>query len=333
MERDLGVTPKEAGALDARQKEARSTESELRTSLGDAFGGSVFDVSSKELTVNITDEGAAEEVRAAGAVPRVVAYGEKALDGVMSDLNEEGTAGYDGVTGWYTDLDADTVVITAEPGAEDTARKFAEGAGVDAGAVTVEESREKPRTYADVRGGDPYSTGGGRCSIGFSVEGGFVTAGHCGPEGTRVSTQDGGGTGTVAGSVFPLKDMAYARTDANWTPQPVVNDYQGGTVAVGGSQETPEGGAVCRSGSTTGWHCGTVESKNQSVDYGGDVVEGLTRTDVCAEPGDSGGSWITDDQAQGVTSGGSGNCSSGGVTFFQPVGPILDEFGVTLLTG
>lgn len=334
MERDLGLTTPESKALYKQQNDARSTESELRSSLGDVFGGSVFDVSSGELTVNITDKSAASEVRSAGAVPNVVDHGEPALNAVMTDLNKEGTADYSDITSWYTDTEADTVVITVKPGASSEGSQFAKGAGVDSAAVTVQESKAKPRPYADVRGGDAYSTGGGRCSIGFSVEGGFVTAGHCGPEGTQVSSEDGSGTGTVAGAVFPGNDMAHAQTDSNWTPQPVVNDYQGGTVTVGGSQETPEGGAICRSGSTTGWHCGTVESKNQSVDYGGgDVVNGLTRTDVCAEPGDSGGSWLTDDQAQGVTSGGSGNCSSGGVTFFQPVNPILDEFGVSLLTG
>lgn len=34
-----------------------------------------------------------------------------------------------------------------------------------------------------------------------------------------------------------------------------------------------------------------------------------------------------------MTSGGSGDCTSGGTTYFQPVNPILQEFGVTLLTG
>jgi hypothetical protein len=51
-----------------------------------------------------------------------------------------------------------------------------------------------------------------------------------------------------------------------------------------------------------------------------------------SEPGDSGGSFISGDQAQGVTSGGSGDCSSGGTTFFQPVNEILSTFGLTLVT-
>jgi len=62
------------------------------------------------------------------------------------------------------------------------------------------------------------------------------------------------------------------------------------------------------------------------------AVTGLTRTDVCAEGGDSGGPWLTGDQAQGVTSGGSGDCTVGGETFFQPITEILETNGLTLLT-
>jgi streptogrisin C len=99
------------------------------------------------------------------------------------------------------------------------------------------------------------------------------------------------------------------------------------------------GSSVCRSGSTTGWHCGTIQATNQTVNYGGgDIVRGLTRTNVCAEPGDSGGAYVSPNgatrvQAQGFTSGGSGNCTSGGTTFFQPVNEALSRYGVSLVTG
>jgi hypothetical protein len=56
---------------------------------------------------------------------------------------------------------------------------------------------------------------------------------------------------------------------------------------------------------------------------------------VCAEPGDSGGSLVTNSgtrRAVGMTSGGSGNCSSGGTTFFQPVTEALSAYGVSLVT-
>ncbi|WP_157877765.1 carbohydrate-binding protein, partial [Streptomyces kanamyceticus] len=90
--------------------------------------------------------------------------------------------------------------------------------------------------------------------------------------------------------------------------------------------------SICRSGSTTGWHCGTISQHNTSVTYPEGTISGVTRTTVCAEPGDSGGSFISGSQAQGVTSGGSGNCSSGGTTFHQPINPLLQQYGLTLKT-
>ena len=77
---------------------------------------------------------------------------------------------------------------------------------------------------------------------------------------------------------------------------------------------------MTRSGCTTQVHDGTVTGLDATVNYGnGDIVNGLIQTDVCAEPGDSGGSLFDGDTALGLTSGGSGDCTSGGETFFQPV--------------
>ena len=67
------------------------------------------------------------------------------------------------------------------------------------------------------------------------------------------------------------------------------------------------------------------------MNYGnGDVVNGLIQTNVCAEPGDSGGSLYSGSTALGLTSGGSGDCTSGGTTFFQPVTAALSAYGVTI---
>ena len=90
-----------------------------------------------------------------------------------------------------------------------------------------------------------------------------------------------------------------------------------------------EGASVCRSGATTGWHCGIIQQRDASVTYPQGNVSGLIRTNVCAEPGDSGGSFVSGDQAQGVASGGSGDCSRG-ITYFQPIGAILTVYGLTL---
>jgi streptogrisin B len=92
------------------------------------------------------------------------------------------------------------------------------------------------------------------------------------------------------------------------------------------------GTTVTRDGSTTGIHSGRVTALNATVNYGGgDVVYGMIQTTVCAEPGDSGGSlYGTNGVAYGLTSGGSGNCTSGGTTFFQPVVEALNAYGVSV---
>ncbi|MBR7678378.1 S1 family peptidase, partial [Streptomyces daliensis] len=73
-----------------------------------------------------------------------------------------------------------------------------------AGPVRVETVEEAPQTFsAGTVGGDPYYTGNVRCSIGFSVHGGFVTAGHCGKQGASVSGWDRSYIGNFQGSSFP----------------------------------------------------------------------------------------------------------------------------------
>jgi streptogrisin C len=94
---------------------------------------------------------------------------------------------------------------------------------------------------------------------------------------------------------------------------------------------------VCRSGRTSGWHCGSIQATGQTVNYSsGETILNLTRTSACSEGGDSGGSFITGaGQAQGVLSGGSGSCKGGGkraTSYFQPLLPILSAYGLTLRT-
>ena len=69
---------------------------------------------------------------------------------------------------------------------------------------------------------------------------------------------------------------------------------------------------------------------SSTVNYAEGSVSGLIRTTVCAEPGDSGGSLFAGSTALGLTSGGSGNCSSGGTTYFQPVTEVLSRYGVSV---
>jgi len=197
----------------------------------------------------------------------------------------------------------------------------------------VKTVKSAPRLMADLKGGEAYIIDDQfRCSVGFAVVGGFVTAGHCGEVGAVTTGAENEPQGEVAASVFPgTADMGFVKVTGDFTPQPVVATDDG-DVPVAGSTEAPIGAAVCRTGSTTGTRCGVIEAKNETVVYPEGQVTGLTKTDACAEGGDSGGSWMAGDQAQGVTSGGSGDCTVGGETFFQPLTEILDVNKLQLVT-
>ncbi|WP_028663038.1 S1 family peptidase [Saccharomonospora halophila] len=330
MQRDLGMNAAQAEQRLQQEAEARGAVDTVRAELGDSFGGAHFDAERDTLVVGVTDAAKADEVRAAGAEARVVDASSAELESITERLNRAESDAPDAVTGWYVDIESNSVVVTTAPKTRGQATAFVNSTGADRSQVEVVESREQPRALMNIYGGNAYYMGsGGRCSIGFSVNGGFVTAGHCGSTGESTSQP----SGTFAGSSFPGNDYAYVRTGSDDTPQPLVNMYNGYGRTVSGSSEAPVGSSICRSGSTTGWHCGTVEAKNQTVRYSQGTVYGLTRTDVCAEPGDSGGSFISGNQAQGMTSGGSGNCTWGGTTYFQPVNEALNAYGLSLVTG
>ncbi|MET8574116.1 S1 family peptidase [Streptomyces sp. NPDC005012] len=333
---DLGLTASEAEARLAAEERATTAEPKARRAAGAAYGGSWFDASSGRLTVALTKDAGdrtRRAVEATGATVRAVEHSARELDAVKQRVDRLDAPA--GVTSWHVDPAANTVVVNVAGGSrsDDAVQRFLDRARA-AGPVTVDVVPGAPRTLAaGTVGGDPYYTGNVRCSIGFSVVGGFVTAGHCGGVGQAVSGWDRTHIGTFQGSSFPGNDYAWVNVGSGWWTVPVVLGW--GTVSdqlVRGSAEAPVGASVCRSGSTTRWHCGTVLAKNETVNYSQGAVYQMTKTSVCAEGGDSGGAFISGDQAQGVTSGGWGNCSTGGQTWHQPVNEILTRYGLTLLT-
>jgi hypothetical protein len=332
MQRDLGLTAGQVTTRLRQETAAMAVDPVAKEAAGAAFGGSWFDAKTGKLTVAVStaDKAVHDAVRATGATVVQVGQSLAALDAAKARLDTV-TAPAD-VAAWRVDPRAGGLVVTVKKGGDvqdflAAARKL--------GPVVVEEVSATPSTFAaGTVGGDPYYINGNtRCSIGFSVHGGFVSAGHCGGVNSSVVGWDGSWMGTFAGSSFPGNDYAFVRTGGGWWNAPVVLGW--GTVAdrlVRGSAEAPVGSSICRSGSTTHWHCGTVLAKNETVNYAQGAVHQMTKTSVCAQPGDSGGSFITGEQAQGVTSGGWGNCSTGGQTWFQPVNEILGVYGLSLVT-
>ncbi|MFD5983643.1 S1 family peptidase [Streptomyces cyaneofuscatus] len=333
MQRDLGLTEGQARTRLAQEEAATALEPKVQRAAGSAYGGSWFDSATGKLTVAVTDAGKAGAVRAAGAQARIVEHSAAQLDATMKRI--DALSAPDGVASWRVDPATSRVVVNVVDSAQgdNDVRAFVAKAR-KAGPVTVERTAEAPQTFAaGTVGGDPYYTGNVRCSIGFSVHGGFVTAGHCGGTGQQVRGWDNSYIGNFQGSSFPGDDYAWVNVGSGWWTVPVVLGW--GTVSdqlVRGSNEAPIGASICRSGSTTRWHCGRVLAKNETVNYSQGAVHQMTKTSVCAQGGDSGGSFISGDQAQGVTSGGWGNCSSGGETWYQPINEILNRYGLRLHT-
>jgi streptogrisin B len=231
---------------------------------------------------------------------------------------------------WGVDTRAQQVVVTVDSTVQG-ARLASVRALVQRLGVAARVEFAAGAFHLDISGGDAIYGSRYRCSLGFDVISGsthyFLTAGHCGKAEPKWWTSANHSTflGNTTGATFPGKDYAIVRYDASFT---------GYTGKVGGQDITHAanafvGEAVTRRGSTTGTHTGTVTALNVTVRYqGGGTVRGLIQTTVCAEPGDSGGPLYAGTAAIGLTSGGSGDCRSGGTTFFQPVIPALNAYGV-----
>ncbi|WP_232376737.1 S1 family peptidase [Amycolatopsis aidingensis] len=309
-------------AADTQPAAAPGVES-LSSALGASFGGAWLDAGDGDLVVGVTDRDEFDEVTRTGAEPRLVRHSAAELDTMVDKLDAVERTAPKSITRWGVDVRHNAVNMTVLPGSAEQARDLAASVGIT--DVRIQESAEVPRLYADIQGGEAYHPGNSRCSVGFSVRGGFVTAGHCETEtGGGSLTKDGRPLGQWGGSRFPGADYAWVRTNSNWTPVGSVT----GVGRVAGSREAATGAGVTKSGSTTGVTRGTIGQKNQTVRYPQGAVRGLTATNALCRPGDSGGAFISNGQAQGVVSGGDSR-----TCFFQPVRPILSAYNLTLVTG
>ena len=306
----------------------------LASQLGDHSAGSYFDQNTGRMIVNVTDAATARRVNAAGAGARLVTHSMATLQNAVSALDAH--AKIPG-TAWAIDPVTNQVELTVDPTV--TGAKLNQLNGVvrqlgDAVHVTHETGVLSTR----IAGGDAIYSGGYRCSLGFNVRNSagtyyFLTAGHCGNIGTTWYSNSSLTTvlGSRSGTSFPGNDYAIIRyTNTGISHPGTVDLYNGSSQDITGSGNAFVGQAVKRSGSTTGVHSGTVSATGATVNYAEGSVSGLIKTNVCAEGGDSGGSLFAGGTALGLTSGGSGNCSSGGTTYFQPVTEPLSVYGVSV---
>jgi alpha-lytic endopeptidase len=351
MQRDLGISAKQLPGYFRAERESLANDRLAQRQFGANFAGSWLERDANgEFKSVVATTANANATRLAGAEVRQVRHSLRALEDTMSVLNDIRVRAADarklqGVQSWYVDVRTNSVVVTVSPGAMLKAADFVavSSANIDTIRFQVAEGTAMPA--ANVFGGIQYGSGGGSCSIGFAVTRGatkgFATAGHCGGAGTGVSL-GGVGVGSVQGSSFPTNDYAWANVRSVDTLYGLVNQYNGFSSVVRGSIESGVGAAICRSGYASGWRCGTITAINVTVNYSAGAVFGLRQSSACLTQGDSGGSWIVGNQAQGVSSGGQlgagspplSNCQfANPVSYYQRINPLLSAYGLSLVLG
>ncbi|MEU7476511.1 S1 family peptidase [Lentzea sp. NPDC042327] len=304
----------------------------LADRLGAASAGSYVDGGGR-LVVTVTDRAAADTVTATGARAEIVKHSAATLGASAAVLDR--TARIPG-TSWGIDPATNQVVVSADATVTGSAlarlRSVVGGLGDTARLEQVSGSFRPTIT-----GGDAILGGGVRCSLGFNVKtpgtstAYLLTAGHCGNLTSTWSTSGGQVVASRTGTSFPGNDYALFRYTSGISRPGSVNLYNGSQRDIARAGDPVVGQTVGRSGSTTGFHRGKVTGLNVTVNYAdGTTVTGMIATTVCVEGGDSGGPLFADNTALGLTSGGSGNCASGGRSFYQPVTEALRAYGVAI---
>ncbi|MER6614447.1 S1 family peptidase [Streptomyces xantholiticus] len=320
---------------------AQDLVSQLGPELGEAYAGAYYDAQKQQVIVNVSGDSneVIVQVNEAGAVARPVenSMGElkSAADTLARDATIPGTA-------WAVDPRTNQVLVTADRTVAGDSWNQLESAvkSLGSGMARIQKSAGEFKPFLE--GGDAIFGGGSRCSLGFNVttgdgQPGFLTAGHCGVADDQWSEDPNGAPiGTVQEATFPGEgDFALVTYDDPATEAPSTVDLGNGeTLDIAAADDAAVGQEVFRMGSTTGLNSGQVTGLDATVNYPEGTVTGLIQTNVCAEPGDSGGALFTrDGSAIGLTSGGSGDCTSGGETFFQPVTTALAAVGAQIGAG
>jgi len=368
MQRDLGLTTAELSQYLVVERLADLHQGKLAAAQGPDFAGSWIEKQangSYKLVVATTST--FPQKGPSGVEFRVVRNPIADLNASKDELDalaDRGGKVPKGVYSWYVDQQSNALVVGVGRGRLSAGIDFVAASGANAAHVRFVVEDEQARPLAALEGGHGYLRNPGdgylySCSIGFNALKGstpvYVTAGHCGDQGESVYLEGSAGTGpqwtlgpligAFSGSSFPGPgqsgpDYAYVTISGSHTQVAGVHGWTTSDVVVRGNTAGGVGTAVCRSGRTSGWKCGTIDQVNVSVNYStGETIKNVNRTTACSEGGDSGGSFITGPgQAQGVLSGGSGSCkgklpNNRTRSYFQPVNPILSAYGLTLKTG
>ncbi|WP_309225165.1 S1 family peptidase [Salinispora sp. H7-4] len=313
--------------------------------LGDRAPGMYLD-DDGEFVVTVTDDTAAQQVSAQGVQAKRVHRDAKQLRDIRATLKEMGIPG----TSWWVDPVANQVALgydtTVTDGELETLQNVTDAAD---GALRLEAMNGDLSALA--MGGEAIYSSDFRCSLGFNVTNSdrsaffSLTAGHC-TDGSLArwytdlpdpSDPDKNLLGLDLDSSFPGDDYGLIWTGSEAQDWGMVTLGDGNVRPIYDHGEAYVGQSVEQYGSTSGLLSGEVTQVDATAVYRGedgedDVVEGLIGTDICSQKGDSGGPLFAGNTALGMTSGGVILClfPTDSWSFYQPIGEVLDEYGVEL---
>ncbi len=182
----------------------------------------------------------------------------------------------------------------------------------------------RPSSYL---GGDSYLAGtpaglGQRCSLGFNAvdptHGSVnINAGHCNPNIADTGSAALTGAYPMYGSLVGSKFGTFYRTSRSHNDYALIDiddanvgEFESNAVRVPwaaplhvtGTVDPIVGAPVCKSGSRTGFSCGTILATGQHVALGENVFDRSFSTSICALRGDSGGPIVSGTLAVGISS-------------------------------
>ncbi|MEU6483891.1 S1 family peptidase [Streptomyces sp. NPDC046887] len=296
-----------------------------------------FNREQHRLVIGVTDQAAAQEVRAAGGLAEVVTYDLAYLDSIKAKLDTGIKAS--GV-GWGVDTPANQVSVRADETVDSAEyTQLQELIAPYGEAARLERVAGTMTAHASVNGGDYIQarSAGHSCSLGFNVrkkgdpdDKYFLTAGHC----TKPTNADGRRDwlnssnvyiGYTTGAYYPGNDFGVVR-HYNADVTKYGNVHAGGGVQdITHSRDAHPYEDVCSTGYRSGYACGMVRQTNQSVRYtDGSTLHGMSIAQICRNDGDSGGPVFWGEAAVGIHSGSGGQC----MAYFQPVNEALAWYGM-----
>jgi streptogrisin C len=257
----------EEGAIQRLAAEAAASDVHRRISrlVIEGYAGAWFDGDTQRLHVALSDPASESVVKRLGAVPVSATWSLRELESVQDRIQAETLAslGETDLFAIHVDVIKNRIVIEVLHGNVDRLQKALASHGeiVEVRGASREALTLHPT--ANIRGADgtrnktfeqnPLGLGYYACSVGFTTENGYYTAGHCGnrgytsvitgiyyPPSDIVLTDGVTPLGTVGDSTFPFKSAPQFNLDMGWV-QTVpghallskINGYSGGTYNVG----------------------------------------------------------------------------------------------------